>query len=86
MKSKPTKGRVTKQLPTGRPAGKKELLPKISGSKTKKQLMPKFNEKKIEDMLTGRKPVPGMKKKPKTGEQLKEAIRKKTGVYPNTAN
>ena len=64
----------------------KMIMPKLSSSKTKKQLMPKFNEKKIEDMLTGRKPVPGMKKKPKTGEQLKEAIRKKTGIYPNTAN
>ncbi len=72
MKGKPTKGRPTKQLPTGRPASKKILLPKL-------------NDKKTQDMLTGRKPVPGMKKKPKTGEQLKEAIRKKTGKYPNTA-
>jgi hypothetical protein len=72
MKSKPTKGRPTKQLPTGKPSSKKILLPKL-------------NDKKTQDMLTGRKSVPGMKKKPKTGEQLKEAIRKKTGKYPNTA-
>ena len=72
MANKPGTGRATKQLRTGRPAGKKELMPKL-------------NDKRTQDMLTGRKPVPGMKKKPKTGEQLKEAIRKKTGKYPNTA-
>jgi hypothetical protein len=66
----------TKQLPTN-PSGKKRPLPRV--------IPPKLNDKKIQDMLTGRKPVPGMKKKPKTGEQLKEAIRKKTGKYPNTA-
>ena len=64
---------------------KKEPMPKASGSNSKKVIMPKLNGKKIEDMLTGRKPVPGMKKKFKTGEELKEAIRKKTGKYPNTA-
>ena len=48
-------------------------------------IMPKLNDKKTQDMLTGRKAVPGMKKKFKTGEELKEAIRKKTGKYPNTA-
>ena len=85
MKGKPTKGRVTKQLPTGRPAGKKELLPKISGSKSKKELMPKLNDKRTQDMLTGRKPVLVNGKKPKTGEALKKAIMKKTGKYPNTA-
>jgi hypothetical protein len=72
MKSKPTKGRVTKQLPTGRPAGKKELLPKL-------------NDKRTQDMLSGRKPVLVNGKKPKTGEALKKAIMKKTGKYPNTA-
>jgi len=77
MKSKPTKGRPTKQLPTNKPVGKKQLLPKV--------IPPKLNDKKIQDMLTGRKPVPGMKKKPKTGEALKKAIMKKTGKYPNTA-
>jgi hypothetical protein len=77
MKSKPTKGRPTKQLPTNKPVGKKQLLPRV--------IPPKLNDKKIQDMLTGRKPVPGMKKKPKTGEALKKAIMKKTGKYPNTA-
>jgi hypothetical protein len=72
MKSKPTKGRPTKQLPSGKPESKKVILPKL-------------NDKKTQDMLTGRKAVPGMKKKFKTGEELKEAIRKKTGKYPNTA-
>jgi hypothetical protein len=77
MKSKPTKVRPTKQLPTNKPVGKKQLLPRV--------IPPKLNDKKIQDMLTGRKPVPGMKKKPKTGEALKKAIMKKTGKYPNTA-
>ena len=77
MKSKPTKGRPTKQLPTNKPVGKKQLLPRV--------IPPKLNDKKIQDMLTGRKPFPGMKKKPKTGEALKKAIMKKTGKYPNTA-
>jgi len=77
MKSKPTKGRPTKQLPTNKPVGKKQLMPKV--------IPPKLNDKKIQDILTGRKPVPGMKKKPKTGEALKKAIMKKTGKYPNTA-
>jgi hypothetical protein len=57
----------------------------MAASKSGKKPIPKLNDKKIQDMLTGRKSVPGMKKKPKTGEQLKEAIRKKTGKYPNTA-
>jgi len=66
----------TKVLPTN-PSGKKRPLPRV--------IPPKLNDKKIQDMLTGRKPVPGMKKKPKTGEALKKAIMKKTGKYPNTA-
>ena len=65
-----------KVLPT-KPTGKKQPLPRI--------IPPKLNDKKIQDMLTGKKSVPGMKKKPKTGEALKKAIMKKTGKYPNTA-
>ncbi len=96
------KGRPTKQVRTGRPAGKKEIMPKISGSKSEREIMPKIygskdkrliprritpklNDKQIQDMLTGRKPVLVNGKKPKTGPALKKAIRKKTGIMPNTA-
>ena len=77
MKSKPTKTRPKTKLLPFNPTGKKRPLPRV--------IPPKLNDKKIQDMLTGRKPVPGMKKKPKTGEALKKAIMKKTGKYPNTA-
>lgn len=55
-------------------------------TKNSKVIMPKLNDKKTQDMLTGRKSVTINGKKPKTGEALKQAIRKKTGSYPNTAN
>ena len=57
-----------------------------SGKKPMPRSVPKLNDKKTQDMLTGRKPVPGMKKKPTTGPALKKAIMKKTGIHPNTAN
>jgi len=56
-----------------------------SGKKPMPRSVPKLNDKKIQDMLTGRKPVLVNGKKPKTGEALKKAIMKKTGKYPNTA-
>ena len=47
--------------------------------------VPVMNSKKIQDMLTGKTPVLLNGKKPKNAQELKEAIRQKTGVYPNTA-
>ena len=46
MAAKPGTGRVTKQLPTGRPATKKEVMPKLVGSTSKKELMPKVAKSK----------------------------------------
>ena len=39
MAAKPGTGRAGKQLPTGRPAGKKELMPKVVGVKSKKNYL-----------------------------------------------
>jgi hypothetical protein len=60
----------------------------------KKVYTPKLNEKKIQDMLTGKTKISTMDIKPRQkqlsdwekAQALKEAIRKKTGTYPNTAN
>ena len=54
--------------------------------KPTKIVMPKLNDKRTQDMLTGRKSVTVNGKKPKNADQLKKAIAKKTGSYPNTAN
>ena len=55
---------------------------------------PKLNPKKVQDMLTGKtrvSPIDTTARKKQLsdfekGQALQEAIRKKTGVYPNTAN
>jgi hypothetical protein len=55
---------------------------------------PKLNPKKVQDMLTGKTRVSPLDTKARKkqlsdfekGQLLKEAIRKKTGSYPNTAN
>jgi hypothetical protein len=39
MANKPGTGRSTKQLPTGRPAGKKEIMPKLANTKSKKNYL-----------------------------------------------
>ena len=54
---------------------------------------PKLNPKKVQDMLTGKTRVSPLDTKARQkqlsdsqkAEALKEAIRKKTGSYPNTA-
>ena len=59
----------------------------------KKVYTPKLNPKKIQDMLTGKTKVSPLDTKARKkqlsdfekGLALKEAIRKKTGSYPNTA-
>ena len=56
--------------------------------------VPKLNSNKIQNMLTGKtrvSPIDTTARKKQMsdfekGQALKEAIRKKTGVYPNTAN
>lgn len=61
--------------------------------KPKKDITPKLNPKKIQDMLTGKTRVSPLDTKSRKkqlsdfekGQALKEAIRKKTGSYPNTA-
>jgi hypothetical protein len=62
--------------------------------KNSKVIMPKLNEKKVQNMLTGKtkvSPIDTSARKKQLsdfekGQALKEAIRKKTGSYPNTAN
>jgi hypothetical protein len=59
-----------------------------------KPSVPKLNPKKVQDMLTGKtrvSPIDTTARKKQLsdfekGQLLKEAIRKKTGSYPNTAN
>lgn len=59
----------------------------------KKPTTPKLNPKKVQDMLTGKTRISPLTNKPgkkqlsdfEKGQALKEAIRKKTGSYPNTA-
>ena len=61
--------------------------------KSNKVVVPKLNPKKIQDMLTGKTRVSPLDTKARQkqmsdfekGLALKEAIRKKTGSYPNTA-
>lgn len=62
--------------------------------KNSKVIMPKLNSKKVQGMLTGKTKVSPIDTNPRKkqlsdfekGQALKEAIRKKTGSYPNTAN
>jgi hypothetical protein len=85
---------MKKSTQTPKPISKK-IAPKMPGmgptakvaSKAKPKVMPgpKFNDKQIQDMLTGKTPVLLNGKKPKTAQELKEAIRQKTGRYPNTS-
>jgi hypothetical protein len=61
--------------------------------KPNKVVVPKLNPKKIQDMLTGKTRVSPLDTTARNkqlsdfekGLLLKEAIRKKTGSYPNTA-
>jgi len=61
--------------------------------KPNKVVVPKLNPKKIQDMLTGKTRVSPLDNKPakkqlsdwEKAQALKEAILKKTGTYPNTA-
>jgi hypothetical protein len=83
-----------KPTQTPKPISKK-IKPKMPGMgptarvastpKPKATPMPKFNDKQIQDMLTGKTPVTFNGKKPKNSKELLEAIRQKTGRYPNTA-
>lgn len=60
---------------------------KAEAKKTgRKVVVPKLNSKKIQDMVTGKKPVKINGKKPASGNALNNAIRKKTGTMPNIAN
>jgi len=84
---------MKKSTPTPKPISKK-ITPKMPGmgpaakvastAKPKATPMPKFNSKQIQDMLTGKTPVTLNGKKPKNAAELREAIRIKTGTYPNT--
>ena len=76
-----TKRKMPGMGPTAKVAARKPT----QTPKSKPAPGPKFNSKKIQDMLTGKTPVLLNGKKPKTAEELKEAIRIKTGVYPNTS-
>jgi hypothetical protein len=82
-----------KPTQTPKPISKK-IVPKMPGmgptarvasTAKPKAPAPKFNNKQIQDMLTGKTPVLLNGKKPKTAQELKEAIRQKTGRYPNTS-
>jgi hypothetical protein len=77
---KPIAKKTTPKMPGMGPVAKVASKPK-----PKPAPGPKFNDKKIQDMLTGKTPVLLNGKKPKTAQELKEAIRIKTGVYPNTS-
>jgi hypothetical protein len=78
---KPIAKKATPKMPGMGPTAK------VASKATPKATpMPKFNSKQIQDMLTGKTPVLLNGKKPKNAAELKEAIRQKTGKYPNTAN
>jgi len=75
---KPISKKIAPKMPGMGPVAKVTSKPKVAPG-------PKFNNKQIQDMLTGKTPVLLNGKKPKTAQELKEAIRQKTGRYPNTS-
>lgn len=81
---KPSFKSTSPKMPGMGPAAKVTAKAKPKATPKPVVKVPPMNSKKIQDMLTGKTPVLLNGKKPKNAQELKEAIRQKTGIYPNT--